>query len=105
MSSAIVESNDIIDFGKVADGEIVTKTFTLPNKHNAILKVIGTGASCGCTKPSVAETILQPGEETTVTIEFNSKGKKGLNKKNVYIQYTIQNKPYILYQYFTANVV
>lgn len=71
------------DFGKIMQGEKVTYTFKFKNTGNAPLVISSASASCGCTVPEYTKTPVQPGEEGTVAVTFDSAGKSGITTKNV----------------------
>ncbi len=87
----IVSYDKIVhDFGKVNPSTISSVDFTMSNTGDAPLIIRKTSATCGCTASNPKKTTLQPGESTTVTVSFNSAGKKGLINQTVTI---ITNDP------------
>ena len=73
------------DFGTIAEGEVVTHNFEIQNAGKAELKIIQVRASCGCTAAAPKKMNLEPGEKTTVKVEFNSENRLGPQEKYVYI--------------------
>ncbi len=73
------------DFGKVDQGEIVEHDFLITNNGDGLLKISKVRASCGCTAANPVKNELKPGESTTIHVEFNSRGRRGLQKKYIYI--------------------
>lgn len=73
------------EFGTVDEGEIVTHTFAFTNDGNEPLIISNAKGSCGCTVPQWPREPIAPGEAGEVTVEFNSKGKKGARTQKVTI--------------------
>ena len=73
------------DFGVITDGEVVSHTyrFTYTGKHPLIIR--DAVASCGCTVPSYPKEPVAPGASGEIVVSFNSKGRVGLQQKNVMI--------------------
>ncbi len=77
--------DNIHDFGKLVDGEIVTYKFKFKNTGNSPLLISNASASCGCTVPSYPKQPIAPGEEGAIDVQFNSSGKVGTFGKDVTI--------------------
>lgn len=73
------------DFGLIAQGDIVTHTFTFTNNGTDDLELINAKGSCGCTVPQWPKEPIPPGGTGTIMVQFDSKGKLGLQRKNVTI--------------------
>ncbi|MFK7969947.1 MAG: DUF1573 domain-containing protein [Bacteroidia bacterium] len=71
------------NWGKVTDGEIVRHTFTFTNNGSEPLQIQNARASCGCTTPAYSKEPIAPGESGEIQVEFNSKGRVGLQNKTV----------------------
>lgn len=70
------------DFGDMAQGEKVEHTFKFTNTGNAPLVITNVQVTCGCTTPKGwARDPIPPGEESEITLGFNSAGKFGRQKK------------------------
>ena len=70
------------DFGDMAQGEKVEQTFKFTNTGNAPLVITNVQVTCGCTTPKGwARDPIPPGEESEITLGFNSAGKFGRQKK------------------------
>ena len=70
------------DFGDMAQGEKVEHTFKFTNTGNAPLVITNVQVTCGCTTPKGwARDPILPGEESEITLGFNSAGKFGRQKK------------------------
>jgi len=73
------------NFGEITEGEIVTHTFTFTNTGNEPLILSNAKGSCGCTVPAWPKEPIMPNETASITVEFNSKGKKGPRHQKVTI--------------------
>jgi hypothetical protein len=90
------------DFGLVIEGEIVTKVFTFTNTGTAPLIITDARGSCGCTVPARPMAPIAPGETASITVQFNSKNKKGARKQKVTI--TANTEPAQTFIYITGEV-
>lgn len=75
--------NEIHDFGKITQGEIVSYSFWFTNTGGSDLVISNAQGSCGCTIPDYPKTAIKPGEKAKVDVKFESAGKSGLTKKTV----------------------
>jgi hypothetical protein len=71
------------NFGKVADGEIVTYNYRFKNTGSKPLIVTNVSASCGCTIPEKPEQPIKPGETGFIKVKFNSEHRVGNAHKTV----------------------
>ena len=97
-------SENEYEFGKIAQGVEVTHDFIISNTGGDILEIQKVRASCGCTAAAPEKDRLEPGESTAITVKFNSAGRKGLQKKYVYISSNDVENPEIRLM-FTADIV
>lgn len=74
------------DFGKLIQGEKVSYTFMFKNTGKAALVLSAVVPSCSCTVAQFTKTPVMPGEEGTVTVNFNTETKKGIVNSSVVIQ-------------------
>lgn len=91
------------DFGTVPEGEKVAHTYTFTNTGNEPLILSDAKGSCGCTVPQWPREPIAPGEDAVVTVEFNSKGKKG--KRNQKVTITANTNPPQTFIYLTGEVL
>jgi len=92
------------NFGDVFEGDVVEHEYEIVNQGNDVLRIEYVRASCGCTAVQPAKRELAPGEKTTIKVEYDSKGRKGLEQKYVYVfSNDSENKQYRLM--FKVNVV
>lgn len=81
----ITFENTEFDFGKIQEREVVKHVFTFTNTGDEPLILSNVKGSCGCTVPAWPREPLMPGETSSITVEFNSKGKKGSRNQKVTI--------------------
>lgn len=72
-----------IDLGKVKDGKIVEVSFRFKNTGNKPLVFSSVQAGCGCTVVEKPERAYAPGEEDVIRAKFESKDRKGENRKYI----------------------
>ncbi|MCP4160773.1 MAG: DUF1573 domain-containing protein [Deltaproteobacteria bacterium] len=75
--------NDLHDFGRIIQGEIVSYSFKFKNTGKSDLVIATVSASCGCTVPKYPKTPLKPGEQGSIVVSFNSQGRKGFQHKKL----------------------
>ena len=78
-------AEDRFNFGTVTDGEKVSHTYTFTNTGDEPLILSNARGSCGCTVPKWPRQPIQPGESSEITVEFNTKNKKGQRSQKVTI--------------------
>ncbi len=89
-AAKIVVDNKIYDFGTIKQGEKASHTYTITNEGKSNLLIRKVKASCGCTAVAPEKTTIAPGEKTTISATFNSRGKKGRQNKSITV---ITNDP------------
>ncbi|MEQ8473194.1 MAG: DUF1573 domain-containing protein [Marinoscillum sp.] len=72
-------------FGDIYQGDRVTHTFSYENSGNEALIISDVRTSCGCTATNWSREPLAPGESADITVNFNSRGKMGMQNKIVTI--------------------
>lgn len=73
------------DFGQVKEGEQVEHTFMFTNTGENDLIISDAKGSCGCTVPYYPREPIAPGATGEIRIKYDSKGKSGMQRKNVTI--------------------
>ena len=73
------------DFGEVDAGAVIKHTFRFINEGTVPLIINQARSTCGCTVPSWPKEPIEPGEEGEIKVEFNTAGKKEVQKKPVTI--------------------
>lgn len=76
---------DTHDFGKIVSGSKVTYEFKFTNTGKSPLIIKDAVASCGCTKPEWPSAPVKPGESGAIKVTFDSRGKMGLQDKQITI--------------------
>lgn len=69
------------DFGTITEGEVVTTVFVFTNTGDGPLIISDIITPCGCTVPEWPKEPILPGEQKEIKVEFNSKGKSGIQRK------------------------
>jgi hypothetical protein len=73
----------LYNFGEVKEGEIVERKFTFTNKGEFPLIINNITSSCGCTTPEWPREPIDPNEESSILVRFNTKGKMGPQMKTI----------------------
>lgn len=76
---------EVFDFGKITQGEVVSHNFKFKNIGNSNLIISGANGSCGCTVPKWPKEPIGAGKEANINVVFSSEGKKGIMEKTVTI--------------------
>ncbi|MCB0400958.1 MAG: DUF1573 domain-containing protein [Flavobacteriales bacterium] len=74
---------EVIDFGQITQGEVVSTAFRFKNVGRSDLIISSAQGSCGCTVPEWPKEPIKPGAEATIKVTFNSNGKSGKQNKTV----------------------
>ena len=69
------------DFGTAKQGEVVKHVFKFKNTGTQPLVISNIGVSCGCTTPEWTKEPVLPGKTGTITANFNTAGKMGMQNK------------------------
>ena len=80
-------AEDSYNFGEVPEGDKVNHTFKFKNTGSNPLRVTNVKPSCGCTTPEWSKEDIAPGAEGFVKVEFDSAGKRGVQKKSVTVTF------------------
>jgi hypothetical protein len=90
-------------FGKVEEGKKVETTFKFTNTGSKDLIISDAKGSCGCTVPFFPKEPIKPGESSEIKVEYDSKGKSGMQNKQVTI--TANTDPSITTLNITTEVI
>lgn len=74
---------EVFDFGKITQGEVVSHDFTFTNIGTGNLIISGASGSCGCTVPKWPKEPVKPGQKGKLNVVFSSEGKKGYQEKTI----------------------
>lgn len=77
---------EIWDFGKVKQGEVLAHEFVFTNEGDAPLIIKRVSTSCGCTAALASEDRIAPGKEGRIKASFDSRGYAGNVSKHVYVE-------------------
>jgi Protein of unknown function (DUF1573) len=91
------------DFGKVAEGEKISCTFTFDNKGTDDLIISSAATTCGCTVPRYDSKPVNPGASGTLEVVFDTSGRSGMQTKTITVK-SNASKPVVLLK-ITAEVV
>lgn len=95
VTTASAQSQAEIKFDKLTQGlgtfsekdAVQTTTFTFTNVGQAPLVINQVVASCGCTVPKYEKKPIAPGQQGTITVTYNGKGKfPGHFKKSITVR-------------------
>ena len=78
-------SKESHDFGQIEQGAKVQTTFRFTNTGDAPLIITSASGSCGCTVPKWPSEPIPPGGSGDIEVSFDSKGRQGVQQKNVTI--------------------
>lgn len=74
----------VVDFGSIAEGEIIKHEFRFENTGDAPLILSTIETSCGCTvAKNWPKAPLAPGEEGSFSVEFDTNRRPGFQSKTI----------------------
>ena len=74
-------TKEIHKFGEISEGEVLICEFYFKNVGHANLIIKSVESSCGCTVVKWNHQPIELGEESKITVEFDSKGRYGKQYK------------------------
>jgi len=92
------------DFGNIKQGDVVKHVFTFTNEGEAPLVISDIRTTCGCTTPEYTKEPVAPGQTGQIEVQFNSRGKAGVQKKAITIQANVEGGSKIIYITCKVNV-
>ncbi|UII23263.1 DUF1573 domain-containing protein [Fulvivirga ligni] len=90
------------EFGDIHQGDKVEHVFKFENTGNEPLVISNVQVTCGCTASDWPRDPIAPGQESSMTIKFNSAGKMGTQNKVITIISNSEEKYRLT---ITANVL
>ncbi len=78
-----VVNKEIHNFGEVISGEVLVYSFTLKNTGKFALKINEIEEGCACIMVETNNFPLSPGEEGTISVNFDSSGLYGDQFKTI----------------------
>jgi hypothetical protein len=91
------------DFGSIVEGEKVSHTYKFKNTGKDPLIIADARGTCGCTVPAWPREPIAPGESASITVEFDSKNKRG--PKNQKVTITANTNPPQTFIYLKGDVL
>lgn len=77
---------DTIDAGRIAQGTVVSRTFSFVNSGARDLIIADVRSTCGCTVgKNWPKRPVKPGERGNIEVSFDSEGRNGIQNKSVSI--------------------
>ena len=73
------------NLGKINEGQQLQITFRFKNSGDKPLVIQSVRPACGCTVADFPKEPIAPGKEGQITGAFDSKGREGLQHKDIYI--------------------
>jgi len=80
-----LKEKQVYDFGTITEGDTVEHNFAFTNTGEFPLIINNITASCGCTTPEWPRDPIAPGQQSSIKVRFNSKGKMGMQNKTITI--------------------
>ncbi|HEY9166061.1 MAG TPA: DUF1573 domain-containing protein [Candidatus Kryptonia bacterium] len=82
----IAVGSGVIDAGSVYNtGKSVEVFFRLKNDGDKPVHISQVRTSCGCTAALLSDSVLAPGQKTSIKVDFNPTGYIGDVTKNIYV--------------------
>lgn len=78
------------DFGNVDEGDVIEHEFVFTNAGKSDLVIRKIQASCGCTTVAPKVTVIKPGEQSSLSASFRTRGFTGRQSKTITV---ITNDP------------
>ena len=79
------------ELGKVQEGQVVEISWHFKNTGSKPLVITNTSASCGCTVAGKPEAPIAPGSEGIIKAKFDSNGREGMQRKDVFVTANTNN--------------
>ncbi len=80
------------NFGKVAQRTSVSHTFWIKSTGTDTLRIERVVPGCGCTKAPLQDSVLAPGDSTSIEIIFATKSFRGYVAKKPYLETNISDE-------------
>jgi len=77
---------EVWDFGKIKQGEVLAHEFVFTNEGDAPLVIERVSTSCGCTAALASEDRIAPGKEGRIKASFDTRGYAGSVVKYIYVE-------------------
>jgi hypothetical protein len=80
-AAIVYMETDTYNFGEVKEGEKVSHEYAFKNTGKTPLIINSVRASCGCTTPYYPKQPINPGEEFTIDVVFDTSNQPGMQHK------------------------
>jgi len=77
-STTIKFEKDMMDFGTLTSGEVVTSSFKFKNTGKNDLIISSVTANCGCAIADYPKNPIKPNGEGQITVRYDSEGSSGI---------------------------
>src|SRR5438105_12182968 len=84
--STIQWIDSVKNYGKINEGQKLEVSFRFKNTGNKPLIIRSVRPSCGCTAAEPPKEPVAPGAEGAINASFNSQGREGINRKDIYVE-------------------
>ena len=81
----LVINERLYDFGKVKQGDKLTKTFVLKNEGMSPLEIRKIHSSCPCVQARMETMTIGPGKSGELQVVFDTTGRRGMQQKSITI--------------------
>jgi hypothetical protein len=75
------------DFGSVPRGPLLSHHFRVVNNTKHVVSIYNVRVSCGCTTATALKTVLNPGEDTTILAQMDTRRFSNVKTVTIYIQF------------------
>lgn len=80
------------DFGDLKQGDVVEHTFSFKNTGKTPLIIANVQTTCGCTATKWTSQPIPPNAEGSITVQFNTSGKQGIQNKVITVKSNANNQ-------------
>lgn len=89
----LVCDQPVFNFGTVDQSAVITNVFTIRNDGDMTYPHKYIRTSCGCTRAKIGTRMIGPGETAEVTVVYKAAGRKGKQRKKLWVIPMNDNKP------------
>src|SRR5262245_5933879 len=75
------------DFGSVPRGPMLSHPFRIVNNTKSVVSIQGVRVSCGCTTATALKTVLNPGEETAILAQMDTRRFSNVKTVTIYVTF------------------
>lgn len=89
---AIEFTHDTFNFGKTVQQVVLTHDFWIKSTGDAPLEILEVVPGCGCTKSTLSDSIIAPGDSASLHIVFSSGRFRGNVSKRPYLRTNVSEE-------------